>query len=202
MYDYIENFLACAGSILYVGVKDGATEAQAYPVDVKNVTNTVIGSAGDKQSFLNIWNADTDNQAVGVLSGAYGPFLFELKLKCDINPSILTPIFVVPPQTIISASVTFASGATVLLPMVRLVQFKVGAPGAPMTVGDDTYTNSALAGKHVLVLASGMGLPNDETGTGTGFDPNDRWSQKTISSDTVTINNGVADGEIIEVYAY
>lgn len=53
-------------------------EPENYPVDVINVNGEVIGTANDKDEYLQIWNGDTANNPRGFLLGDERPFVFIL----------------------------------------------------------------------------------------------------------------------------
>jgi hypothetical protein len=55
------------------------TEPANYPVDVIDVNGSVIGTANNKQEYMDIWNADTTNTDLkGFLVGESFPFVFLL----------------------------------------------------------------------------------------------------------------------------
>lgn len=53
----------------------------SFPVNVYNQSGSVIGTANTKQEYIDIWNEDATNQAVGVLSGWYG----EGSVRLDVS---------------------------------------------------------------------------------------------------------------------
>lgn len=61
-----------------------------------------------------------------------------------------------------ASTITFASGYSVTLGLKFIERFEAGAPGAPMADGGSIYTNVAIAGKKVFVMASNLGLPVDD----------------------------------------
>lgn len=108
------------------------------------------------------------------------------------------PIYEAQAFTMTIGGTTVVAGSLTLV-----VRFQVGSSGAPMMNGDSVYTNAALAGKKVLVMADGLALPVDD-GTGsidwTGLI--NRHIQKTDASDTITFVGNVVYPEIIEIYAW
>jgi len=89
-----------------------------------------------------------------------------------------------------------------------IMRFQVGhndAHGNPPIMNDlDTVLiRPAFANKNLLVLADGVGLPVDD-GSGdidwTGLI--NRHIEKTFAGDTITYVGGVAQNEIIEIYAF
>jgi hypothetical protein len=100
-----------------------------------------------------------------------------------------------------ASTVTFASGYSVTLGLKFIERFQVGTPGATMAAGDTTYTNAALVGKKVFVMASNLGLPVDD-GSGaidwTGSPV--RRVQKSDAGNQITFVGGVVADEIIEIY--
>lgn len=61
-------------------------EPENYPVDVINVNGDVIGSANHKDEYIQMWNADSENAAQGILLGERSPFVFVFAGK-RIQPS-------------------------------------------------------------------------------------------------------------------
>jgi hypothetical protein len=96
----------------------------------------------------------------------------------------------------------FASGRSFLVPLKLIIKFRVGEPGAPMTVNDTTYVNNAFANKNLLILASGLGVPVDDGSGSISFDPLERRVENTFASNTTEWIGGVAPGELIEIYGY
>jgi hypothetical protein len=101
-----------------------------------------------------------------------------------------------------SSTIVFASGYYVSLSARLVIRFQVGAAGAPMAAGDTVYTNALMAGKKLLLVADGLGLPVDD-GSGaidwTGSLV--RHIEKTDASPSLTIVGGAINNEIIEIYA-
>jgi hypothetical protein len=84
-----------------------------------------------------------------------------------------------------------------------IMRFRVGDPGAPMTDVDTTLTDARFENKNILVFASGMALPcNDSSGDIDWSTSIERHYLKTISGNTITWVGGVTDKEIIEIYAF
>lgn len=82
MYDFYKLYCVCPGTYEYIGMKTIAgDEVTAFPVNVYDVDEVLIGEAADKAEYITLWNSSTANQAVGVLSGLVGPFSFTLKLN-------------------------------------------------------------------------------------------------------------------------
>lgn len=108
------------------------------------------------------------------------------------------PIYEAAAFTMSIGGVTVVAGSLTLI-----VRFRVGDPGAPMNDGDDTYSTPALAGKKVLVLADGTGLPCDDgSGSIDWLGLLNRHIIKTDASDTITFVGDVVNQEIIEIYAW
>jgi hypothetical protein len=55
------------------------SEPENFPLDVINVNGEVIGTANDKDEYMQIWNANADNVVRGFLMGETLPFLFSLE---------------------------------------------------------------------------------------------------------------------------
>ncbi len=75
-------------------------------------------------------------------------------------------------------------------------RFRVGAPGAPMDDGDTVFQHADLANANFIWLADGKAIHQMTD------DPGQRYATKTFASDTITINGGVTDGEVMEIYKY
>lgn len=81
-YSYMEGFCVCPQGSVYLTMKDlEGNETTNYPVTVYDVNETEIGYVENKTEYISVWNNAASNQAVGVLSGAGGPFGFFLKLN-------------------------------------------------------------------------------------------------------------------------
>jgi len=84
-----------------------------------------------------------------------------------------------------------------------IMRFRVGAAGAPMTEASTTLTNAGFANKNLLVIAGGFALPvNDGSGDIDFTGSIERHYEKTFAGDTLNFIGGVADKEIIEIYAF
>lgn len=80
--DFYKTYCTCAGKDIYLLMRNAnGMSPTYYPVTVFNVNGVMIGSALNKQEYIDIWNNDTANQDIGKLSGAYGDFTFTLTLK-------------------------------------------------------------------------------------------------------------------------
>jgi len=91
-YDYYRNYCVCSGIPIWIGMHDlEGDETSRYPVNVYNVNNELIGQAAGKAEFIEIWNGDTSNQELGVLSSGFGPFGFNL----DLEPGQDAPPYVI-----------------------------------------------------------------------------------------------------------
>lgn len=87
--------------------------------------------------------------------------------------------------------------------LTKLIQFEVGADGAPMDEGDIEYLNSALIGKRALVVVDGIGLPVDDgSGDVDWTDSIQRHVEKPVSSNRIEFIGSVTIGEIVEIFAY
>ncbi|WP_143159807.1 hypothetical protein [Chitinophaga jiangningensis] len=84
-YDYFEKYCVCQGCIHILPMMTTEDqEPNSYPVNVLNIHLDVIGKANNKIEYINIWNQDLQNQQVGQLSGAAGPFSFVLlAIDCE-----------------------------------------------------------------------------------------------------------------------
>lgn len=92
LYDYYKNYCVCDGGLAYLGMRDlDGNEVHWYPVTVYNVNQVQIGYATTKVQYINVWNADPDNEAVGILMNGGGSFGFVLKL----NPGQISPPWVI-----------------------------------------------------------------------------------------------------------
>ena len=84
-----------------------------------------------------------------------------------------------------------------------IVRFRVGDGTAPMADGDTVLTIPGMAGKNVLIMADGIGLPIDDgSGSIDWTGAITRHVEKTTASGTATFVGGVNQGEIIEIYAW
>jgi hypothetical protein len=84
-YDYMNGFLVRRGKEAFVGmVNETGDEIPAWPANVYNVNDEPIGTATSKEEFMEIWNSDAANQAVGRISGWYGPFIFILTMADEL----------------------------------------------------------------------------------------------------------------------
>lgn len=94
-------------------------------------------------------------------------------------------------------------GAPITAGSMSLIQrFRVGDPSAPMAEGDTTFTNAGLAGKRILVIASGAYVPCDYGEGDIDFTGSIvRHVAKPLAGSTITWIGGVTDKEIIEIYA-
>jgi hypothetical protein len=75
-----------------------------------------------------------------------------------------------------------------------VAEFRVGAPGAPMTEGSLTYTNSLLVNRNFTVLVNGIKI---EALTDVDVE---RYCTKDFASDTINFHGGVKNGEVVTVY--
>jgi len=82
MYGYYAQYCKCEDEPVVIGMANlQGVETTSYPVDVYNVNEELIGIANDRDEYISIWNADEDNQAVGILSTGISNFSFRLKLN-------------------------------------------------------------------------------------------------------------------------
>lgn len=82
-----------------------------------------------------------------------------------------------------------------------LLQFRVGS-GQPMTASDTTLTRSQFQNQRLIVVASGMVLTCDNSSGDIDWTGSiERHYSKTLSQDTITFFGGVADDELIQIYA-
>lgn len=90
-YEYMRGYCVCQGGEVLVAMVDLlGIDATSYPVTVYNVNETAIGTAASKAEYISVWNSDTANQAVGILSGFLGAFVFMLKLKANaVDPEFV-----------------------------------------------------------------------------------------------------------------
>lgn len=75
-------------------------------------------------------------------------------------------------------------------------RFRVGAPGAPMVEGDNTYTNASLANTNYILFADGIAIHQVVDSEST----DQRYSTKPYGDTSIYINGGVTNGEVIEIY--
>ena len=81
-YDYYKQVCVCPGAELLIGMRDlEENEVGSFPVEVYNVLEELLGGAVDKQEYIDLWNSDANNQIIGTLMNAPGPFLFRLKVN-------------------------------------------------------------------------------------------------------------------------
>jgi hypothetical protein len=81
-YDNMNLRLVQKGCTAIINVQVNLDEPSSYPVRVYNVYEQLIGTANNKQQILDLWNSDGADQAIGRLSGYYGPFTFLLEYEC------------------------------------------------------------------------------------------------------------------------
>jgi hypothetical protein len=92
IYEFYKDYCVCPGQQIYIGMRDlDGVEVGAFPVYVYNVNEEILSIAYTKQQYIDIWNSDPDNRAVGTLSGLIGPFSFTLTLK----PGQTAPAYVI-----------------------------------------------------------------------------------------------------------
>lgn len=124
----------------------------------------------------------------------------ENNLPVPVPAQELSPLFhaAAPPNV----TIVFASGHYVSLRATLVKRFQVGAPGSPMNEGDTVFSHPVLAGRKVLVLVDGLGLPVDDgTGEIDWSSSLVRHIEKTDDSDSLTYVGGVTNKEIHEIYA-
>jgi len=81
MPDYYSRYCVCPDGSYALGMRDlEGNETTAYPVDVYNVNEELIGVANTKAEYQTIWNSDPANQAVGTLFNGLGPFGFNIRM--------------------------------------------------------------------------------------------------------------------------
>lgn len=103
-----------------------------------------------------------------------------------------------------STTLRFASGHAVAVTGLKMIaRFFIGAPGAPMDENSLTYANAQLAGKRLLVMANGIGLPVDYKDNSVNFSGSIiRRVEKTLAGTETTFIGGVTNTEFIEIYTY
>lgn len=85
----------------------------------------------------------------------------------------------------------------------KLIQFVVGAPGAPMSDGDTVYTNNEMINKRVLVIVDGVGLPVDDGSGDVDWTGSiDRHVEKEVPDNNLNFVGEVEDEEVVEIYIY
>lgn len=120
----------------------------------------------------------------------------ELVFKWQHSQS--APIYTAETFTIIIGGIIIQAGC-----LQKLMQFKVGAPGAPMDDTDTELTDVAFANKRLLVLADGIALPIDYGDGAIDWSGSiSRHLEKPLAGDNITFIGGVIDNETIEVYAF
>ena len=77
--DYMKNYCVCLAPYLVALFNPAGGEVSSYPVTVYNINGVELGTANNKQEYLDLWNADPDDAKIGTLTGAYGPFYFTMK---------------------------------------------------------------------------------------------------------------------------
>lgn len=85
-YDYFSVFLPIdtKHAIVIAKAIDG-DDPKDYPAVVYDINGNQIGIASGKTEFIQIWNANTTNAAIGKLDGWYGPFAFQLITKQNVS---------------------------------------------------------------------------------------------------------------------
>lgn len=83
-YAYQVDFLVSALCEKALGLRDeDGDEVGSFPASVYSVNDDLLGVALNKQGVIDLWNANSDNQNIGTLSGHYGPFTFLLRYNCE-----------------------------------------------------------------------------------------------------------------------
>ncbi len=91
-YEYYSGFCVCGNERVVLPMKDlNGNDVYTFPVQAYNVNVAAIGAANNKDEYIAVWNSDPANQAIGILSGAVGPFLFTLA----VNPGQVIPPWVI-----------------------------------------------------------------------------------------------------------
>ena len=102
-----------------------------------------------------------------------------------------------------SSSTTIGGIEFTFKTLTKIIQFEVGADGAPMADGDTQYLNNLLINKRVLVVVDGMGLPVDDgSGDVDWTDSIQRHVEKSLTDNRVNFIGAVENGEIVEIFAY
>jgi hypothetical protein len=97
-FDYFCRYCVRDGDRVFLGLRDlDDHEVGRWPVTVYNIDEVAIGYATTKDQYITVWNADPDNQVIGVLSSGNGPFAFVLTL----NPGQISPPWVLGEPDII-----------------------------------------------------------------------------------------------------
>lgn len=108
------------------------------------------------------------------------------------------PVYTANAFDIVIGGVTITTGRLQLL-----LQFKVGATGAPMNDGDTLLINNGLKDRYLLILADGISLPiNYMNGAIDWSGSIQRHVEKALASNTANFIGAVRQDEIIEVYAF
>lgn len=81
-YQFFKEYCQCKGCMCVIPMlTTTGAEPDRYPVNVVNVELEVVGLANDKAEYIIVWNLDSKNSSVGILSGATGLFSFTLLAK-------------------------------------------------------------------------------------------------------------------------
>jgi hypothetical protein len=80
MLQACEGFFANKGTpgVIILANRDGLKVA-GYPVGVFNVNEVLLGNATNATEYLNLWNQDASNAALGVLRLTSNPLEFSFK---------------------------------------------------------------------------------------------------------------------------
>ena len=113
------------------------------------------------------------------------------------NP-LSAPVYNANSFDIIIGGILITAGSLQLL-----LQFEVGATGAPMDDGDTILINSLFENKNLLILADGIGIPVDDLSGAIDWTGSiQRHAKKAPASNTIEFIGGVVNEEKIQIYAY
>jgi hypothetical protein len=88
-YSYMDDQLTNQPlQILVKALEPDGDNPESYPVFVYNAVGAIIGAAGSKQDYIDMWNSDPSNQQLGTLTGYYGEFTFILATTVETIASL------------------------------------------------------------------------------------------------------------------
>lgn len=158
-------------------------ETGSFPVTGYDVTVSSMGAAADKAAYIILWNADPQNQAIGTLYGADGPFLFLLLLKNGQTPppwvlgndsgivaNIPPTAFAGSDQSIILPVTTATLVGSGLDPDGTITAYgwtKVSGPAGGVISSPTTATTGITSLTNVGTYVYMLTVTDDDGGTGT-----------------------------------
>jgi hypothetical protein len=184
--------------ILVKGTLSGSTAA--HPLIIGTMKHHQWGLIVEDKNGVTrlIGSADAGADFVSDYSSGQGTDSRKTELSWQWQHSQPAPIYTAETFTIIIGGLIITAGC-----LKKLLQFKVGAAGAPMDDTDTDLTEAQFANKRLLILADGVGLPIDYGDGAIDWTGSiDRHVEKALAGSTAKFIGGVVNDETIEIYAW